>query len=247
MIHNTLRGLMGLGLFVSEIHKIAETGFNLMNCGYLALFILTGWVVFSWIWATQQELDILFEGLDPENYEPLGSLKETILILGLALLLVGLLFASRNPLIYAILFFIYNFVDLLAGKYFRLELSKILEKSKTRAETVLDDPRHAQKATLYLKGLDVLEKYFIKRPHSQRILLTLFFALIGLLASLRWFLTKEPLLGFFIYVLFILTLFISTVRIWRWRIIRDECLRPVRAELNELHRTNKKKESGTES
>lgn len=228
-------GLLGLGLFISEFQKMRKTPLDLMNYGYIALFFMTGWLIFSWIWSTQKELDLLFEWLDPERYEPPSSIKETIIILSLALLLVGLLFGCRNPLLYGFVFTIYSIVDVLAGRKLQAELSEAFDKSKHRARTDLENKKLAEKAKLYLKGLESLEFYFIERYHNRRLVLTLIFSIVGLVLSLCWSATRIMLLGFGSYAIFFVILIISQVIIWHWRIVHDAELRPITAELNELN------------
>jgi len=229
-------GLVGAGLLISELQRMSEAPLSLMNYGYIALFLMTGTLIFSWIWSTQKELDLLFEWLDPERYEPPSSFVETVLIFGLALLLVGLLFASRNPFAYSLIFTTYSLVDSLAGKRLNAELSAAFEKSKERAHADLQDDKLAAKARLYLRGLGFLEHYFLGRRHGLRLRLSLASSLVGLVISMGWLATHNVLLGFSAYVILFVVLLTSLATIWHWRITRDTQLRPVAADLNELNR-----------
>ena len=73
--------LLGVGMFISEIQRLRTLPTDIMNYVYLALFVVTGVLIFLWIWATQKELDLLFEYLDPQRYTPPSTAKETFLIL----------------------------------------------------------------------------------------------------------------------------------------------------------------------
>ena len=54
-----ITGVVGIWLFVSEIKRVWSLDFNPMQVAYLILFLLTGALIFLWIWATQKELDLL--------------------------------------------------------------------------------------------------------------------------------------------------------------------------------------------
>jgi hypothetical protein len=230
--------LLGVRLFVSELWEVCAGPWSLFNIGYILLFLLTAWLTFSWTWSTQNEFDLLFEWLDPERYEPPSGTKETFVMLMLALLIVVLLFASRSPLWYGLVFTTYSLVDLRAGKIIRKELGDVILKSKNRAETDLNDKSVTQKAELYLKGLDILYLYYIGRAHIKRLFFIVFSSGVGLALAILWFVGDMKFIGFCSYVAFIFTLVVSQIMIWRWRIIRDIQLRPVKAELNELNRTD---------
>jgi hypothetical protein len=95
-----ITSVIGVGLLVSEVRRLTNEPLDFMDYGYIALFFFTGGLIFSWIWSTERELDLLFEWADPEKYEPPSGIVETLMILVLALLVVLLLFSSRNPLLY---------------------------------------------------------------------------------------------------------------------------------------------------
>ena len=58
---------LGLGLFVSETRRIWEHVLEPANIAYLVLFITTAIVILLWIWATEHELNLLFDWMDPEH------------------------------------------------------------------------------------------------------------------------------------------------------------------------------------
>ncbi|MFZ0033601.1 MAG: hypothetical protein WAK60_01260 [Sedimentisphaerales bacterium] len=232
--------LIGIGLFVSEVKRILQLPLDLMNCAYITLFIITGGLIFLWIWSTDRELDLLLRWLDPKKYEPPSGIKETLVILGYAVFLVILLFTSRNPLWYSCFFSIYSLIDLYGGKLRRKELSEAFVKSKERARADLDDENLASTAELYIKLVDNLEFYFIKRPHEKRLITIAIFSVIGLGLSVCWATTGTRLFGLGAYMMFIVLLIASELTIWRWRSIRDNHIRPIKAEIYELAHENKK-------
>ena len=208
----------------------------MMDFGHIALLGMTGWLIFSWIWSSQRELDLLFEWLDPERYEPPSTILETILILTLGVLLAGLLLAAKNPSWYALVFTAYSLADILANKKVQSEVGEAISKSKDRAQKDLESRDLAQKARLYLTGLQTLERYYVLRRHDLLTLITFVCSAIGLAVSFAWRLTDSDKLGFASYAIFLLILVFIQITIWRWRIVRDVGIRPIKAELNEFTR-----------
>lgn len=233
--------LIGLGLFVSELQKILKLPFDLMNCGYMALFAMTFLLIFFWIRSTERELDLFFDWLDPEKYEPPSDIKETLIILCLALFLVGLLFASRNPLLYGCLFTTYNLLNVFSEKRFETELSEAMSKSKDRARADLENEKLAPKAALYLRGVEILESYYFARPHMRRIELILVSSILAVAFSVFWSATGAASWGVVAYLLFFVIILTGEISIWRWRSIRETELRPITAELNQLIRDEESK------
>ncbi|NIV69323.1 MAG: hypothetical protein GWN41_04180 [Phycisphaerae bacterium] len=225
-----------MGLLLSELQRALKMPFDLMKIGYFTLFAMTGVLIFFWIWATDKELELLFRLLDPKKYAAPSGIRETLIILSLALLLVILLFASRNPLWYSSIFVIYNTLNWLGGRRQQEELSQVFTKSKERALPDLKNQNYAEKAALYIKVIQTLESYFIKRPHGRRLKLAVFCSVIGLALSISWFATKMQVFGFGAYVVLIVTITLSEFTIWHWRSIRNTELRPIIEELNELVR-----------
>jgi membrane protein implicated in regulation of membrane protease activity len=234
-------GFLALGLFASKLMEILGGAIQMIDFGHIALLAMTSWLIFSWIWSSQRELNLLFEWLDPERYEPPSTIMETILILTLGVLLAGLLFAAKDPRWYALVFTAYSLANILANKKVQSEVGDAISKSKDRAQKDLENKDLVQKARLYLKGLQILERYYVLRHHGLLTLITLIFSSIGLLVSLAWWLTGSDLVGFTSYAIFLLILVVTQVTIWHWRIVRDVGIRPIKAELNELTRFNEER------
>lgn len=234
--------LIGIGMFISEAERILIISPNLMNYAYLGLFLVCGTLIFFWYWSTEKELSLLFEWLDPQKYDPPSSLKETILILSFAVLLIGLLFASRNPVVFGCVFTLYNFVQIFAGKYLMRELGLAIQKSKERLKADFESEKLKERAQFYREGLSILDYYYFKRPHTLRILSITIFSILGLALAIWWYVSGIILIGFFSYLVYIITVTISEIVIAYWRIIRDNNLRPITAELREIERENRNHE-----
>jgi len=231
--------LLGIGMFISEVERIRMISPNLMNYAYLALFLVCGILIFLWIWSTQKELNLLFEWLDPQQYDPPSSFKETILILSFAVLLIGLLFASRNPLIFGCVFTLYNFAQIFAGKYLMRELGLAIQKSRERLKADFESEKLRERAQFYREGLNILDYYYFKRPQQLRIIGITIFSILGLALAIWWYVSGIILIGFLSYLVFIITITVSEIVIAQWRIIRDNNLRPITAELREINRGNR--------
>ncbi|HUW18088.1 MAG TPA: hypothetical protein VMW16_02175 [Sedimentisphaerales bacterium] len=227
-------GVLALTLFGSKVMEILTGSRYIMDFGHIALLGMTGVLIFSWIWSSQKELDLLFEWLDPERYEPPSTIIETILILTLGVLLAGLLVTAKDPRSYAVLFTAYSFANILANKKVQSEVGEAISKSKDRAQKDLKHEHLIRQARLYLKGLQILERYYVLRPHGLLALITLVFSSIGLLVSIVWWLVGSDVVGFASYATFVLILAAIEVTIWHWRLVRDLAIRPIKAELNEL-------------
>lgn len=229
----------GVGMLLSEIERVKSTIADPLTVGYLALFAVTGAVIFLWIWATSKELDLCFQWLDPERYAPPSSVKETLMIAGLGLLLSALLFAARDPLYYAGVFTAYSAVVTYAYRYTRAEIAEAISASRHR----LDGEANGESgvlATQYRKGVDVLDIYFCARPQTARHVIILLLSVGALLAALFWKLTGQTMFGVLAYALVGGAIVVSEVVIAQWRMSRDGLLRPLEAEIAELARADLK-------
>lgn len=227
---------LGLGMFLSELQRIKDILFEPLMLGYLLLFLTNGVLVFLWIWATKKELDLCFIWLDPERYEPPSSLKETIMIVGLGILLSILFFVSRDPLFFGIVFTLYSITVTYTNYYAKNEINSAIIGSKQRLEKEIKNEKTKLVSIQYLKGLNALEDYFIKRPQTIRHLWIIGFCLISLVFGVLWKFTNSEIYGIISYSISFLIILFSEIIIAQWRIYRDNCLRPIKAEINELTR-----------
>lgn len=233
--------MLGIGMFISEVDRIRHLQPDVMNYAYLCLFAVTGVLVFFWIWATQKELDMLFEWLDPKHYEPPSTVKETLLILVFGFFLVALLFTSRNPLWYGIALSAYSLVLLpVGGIYMTRLIGEAIDRSRDRIRDENNVTLSDRRVVLYSEGIDIIDWYYRRNPVKTRLIIILAASVIGLIFSIVWKATGERILGLTAYGLYIATVVISEAVITRWRIVRDSGLRPLAAEIRELERELKK-------
>jgi hypothetical protein len=228
--------LLGLGFFISELERIRSVKPDAMNFLYLTLFAVTGMLIFLWIWATQKELDLFFEWLDPERYDPPSTIKETLLILSIAIALIALIFASRNPLWYSVTFSIYCIVGVPVWIYTENEIRIAIEKSKSRVNQDISNNVNIDNAKIYLRAVNTLEAYFLLRPMKMRSYIIAIASVVGLMLGLNWKLTNSYMSGIACYILFIAIIVVSEAIIGYWRVKRDVEIREIAADLRESSR-----------
>ena len=207
-----------------------------MNYAYIVLFLLTGIFVFLWIWATQKELDLLFNWLDPKRYVPPSSIKETLLIVWFGIVLSALLFAARDPLLYGVIFSVYSIILIPASIYLTKEITKAIEYSNSRIEDDMASSELEKKTKLYRAGVDVLKEYFLDRPVIRRLLAISTASITGVLVAIYWKISGSKTAGVTAYSVFLVTIAVSEIVIARWRCIREDRIRAIEAEFEECIR-----------
>lgn len=226
--------IFAMGMFISELNRIKETLSNPLTIGYLILFVTCVLLIFIWIWCTGKELDICFSWLDPERYQPPSSFKEIAMIVIESLILILLFFTSRNPLWFGIIFSIYGFTILFTDRYARKEIHKAILQSRKHLEKENEMEKDVQMH--YLRGIDIISHYFDTRPHFQRHLITFLLGILGLSLGIIWKITNTALYGEIAYIIFILSIWIPESILAFWRIERDNGLREIKEEINEISR-----------
>jgi len=229
---------LALGLFASEVNRILHLPTDLSDWMYLALFLVCIALVLVWIWCTQKEPDLLFEWMDPQRYEPPSDLKETAVIVGLSVLLVGLVFTARDPFAFGAVFTAYSTAIMLAVIHFNRELREVVSQSTRRlseASNGASEPEQ-RSAAIRLEAIAILEEYFIIRPHTPRHIIILGISAIGLVVAITGTYFDVSVLRVIAYAIFILLILVSEAILAHWRNVRDHKLRPLTAELNEIRR-----------
>lgn len=230
-----ITGAFGVGFLVSEFQRIQRLSLNSFTFSYLTLFVLVMSLVFLWIWATQKELDQLVEWMKPESYVAPSRLKETSMIVVEAVVLVVLLFSAKNPLVFAIVFTAYSLLVMVAVIHLNRELLVAFddtEKSLAKEATEED----SSDVVLQSKGVAVLRKYFLARPHTPRHAIILLTSLVGIGIAWWWQITGAQSLGVISYLFFILIILVSEIVIGVWRNARDNDLRSVLGEIKTAQR-----------
>jgi hypothetical protein len=224
---------------ILEIERLNDSLSDVLTMGHLLLLVITIILVFLWIWATDKELDLCFTWLDPDHYVPPKGLEETVMILGESILLCLLLWASFDPLYYAIIFTLYSYIITFTNKYALRQVHKAIALSKERLAKDLEDPENKDIALEYIKGVNVLDTFFIKRPWMKRFIIIDITSLLALGLGIVWKITENKFLGLLTYIFLFIIILVSELVIAKWRITRDHQLYSIEAEINEFSRDKK--------
>lgn len=223
--------LVGVKLLAAEYSRLKDAIVDPMTWGYLALFAVAGVLIFLWIWASQKEFDLIVTWLDPDCYEPPSSLKETVLILSLAVVLIAMLFAARSPALFGLVFTAYSGANIIATRLFNTEFATAVAESRRRLDEDLSNPALHGNAILYGEGVTILTAYYFGRPQMKRQLVIFTASVAGLAMAIAWWRTGAVALGIASYAVFFGIIVVSEVVIYLWRQTRDGDLRPVLAAL----------------
>lgn len=223
----------GVGMFVSEFQRIRALPPSIENYGYLACFIMVAVLIFAWIWVTEYELG-LDAWLYPKRKRIPSGTKETAQIMLLGVALVALFYSARSPMFLSVAVAAYStIVCLLVFRMNTLELPPLFSESR---EHLTQNPEgwSDDVVKLRLDAVLVLESYFLRRPHTPRHVIILNVAFLGCLAALCARLKGSPEWALVSYGITFVTILVSEIVIFAWRIDRDNKLRPIDEKLRDL-------------
>jgi len=187
-------GVVGLGFLKSEIQRISALPHDINNYAYIGLLVAVLLLMGGWILVAHKESDIIGEWLDPLGYTPPD---EMLVALGFALILVALVYASRNAVAFGIVYSVYAMGNLFAVIHLRRQMEVIIGGSRKQ---LAEEP--PETAPTWEKAIDVLDTFYLKRPNIERVAGTLVFGVVGLVLSLRARCApdgKLELYAFFVY------------------------------------------------
>lgn len=206
---------------------------------FVALLAVNVLVGLGWIWIPEREFQLLADWLDPDSYSPPDGTKEWALILGIGLLLGTQILSTRNPILYGVVFAGSSGWTLFSVLHVNRELEAAITASRTRLQKAIATPGNDEEEALDGKALDVLEEYFLKRHHITRYGVSIVFSLIGLALAIAAQSRSSEFLKSCSYCVFLSWFVVSETIIFRWRSTRDEEMRPLVAQRNEIRRTRK--------
>lgn len=224
-----------VGTVVSVIQKVFLENPDVLNYMYLALYLSVLLLIFFWLWATEKELEMLFTWLDPERYRPPDTVLETVLILFFAVVLVVMLVSSQHILIFALVFTLYSFVGVPTGFYLEKQLRRAIEKSNAKINKEIEKGSKEAALQHYKKAVLILDEYFIKRPMKTRGVIIFASSLLGLWYAIRWAIHGHKVDAMYSYGIFIAIILLSEFIINYWRFVRDNKMRAVLEEIDELN------------
>ena len=186
-----------------------------------------------WIWVTDMELDLVFDWLEPKRFVPPASLKETAIIVASAVLLLLLFVSARDPFYFGVIFVLQTGMVLWSTRYFNREFAWALNESRRRLAVDFEVPAFVHRARLYKSGHDILEMYFLRRPHTPRHVVILISGVAGTIVGGVARFRDSATAATAAYIVFIVTIGVSEAVIFGWRGRRDRDLRLIAAELGE--------------
>ena len=224
--------ILGLGLLTREVQRILSLPLRLDNFLYLVLLLSVSLLIGGWKWVSQKELGLLCEWLDPRDYT---IPEETIVIVGISAALGILLLTARQPVFFGVAYVLYCSANLAAWLHFKNKLMEALRKSRARLDEGAGLPGAE---TLYSAALDYIEKYYVLRPHTFRLLTILILAVFGLISACYGAfggIAGARIASYAVYIFAVLAVEVIIITCWRLRYYSD--LHHLAAELSERLRT----------
>lgn len=229
-------GFITLGMVRSEFERLATQPHDPLLIAYLCLFLVIAVFIYGWIYTTEMELDQLFHWLHPKGYASFpSSLKESMMIFVLAVLFVGFVYSSGDPLYFGILFTSYSVVIPFCTRHVNNELADVFERSRQHIRDEISEKGNDEKWSLFLQGIDALESYFLHRRHTRRHIIIVPCAVLGTAVAGISNAIHSSALVLLSYFIFIVTIIWSEIVVFRWRSIRDQALRRIDSSLADLN------------
>jgi hypothetical protein len=228
-----LAAAAGVGIFISEIHRIIELPPSILNYGYLSCFFIVGALVIGWIWATDYELGLEVWLYPKKKRIPSGT-KETAQVILIGLVLIALFYSARNPLLFSGAFTVYSSVVCLL--VFRMNTLEIPPLFADSLEHLYENPENWSEEIIRLRieAISILDLYFLRQPHTPRHILILDAAFVACLIALYGQLKNSHEWGFTAYAIIFSNILVSEIVIFSWRIARDKKLKQIDESLRNL-------------
>ncbi len=228
-------GLFAIGLFASELRRLGAAHLTPIELAYLTLFLTVGGLAYLWLSSTEDELDQLMQYLDPStpsSLRPSSAERATIFLI--AAVLCGLLYSTRDPLLFGSFFSVYSVIALLSTRHVNLRLGRIFANCRQRLREELLAAPLDRRLPLYSSGVDILENYYNTKRHLVRHSVILGVSLAGTAVAGYARSRKSQSLEMAAYVIFILLLVASEAVIMQWRHNRNSLLDPTHDQLETL-------------
>jgi hypothetical protein len=191
-------GVVGIGLFRSELMRIASLPYSLDNELYLALLASTALLTAGWIIVANKEFDIMCEFLDPEDYKPPDEIVTGLVV---AATLTVLLYTSRNPIWFGISYVVYAGLSIYAWWVVGFQMKTAIAKTHSRLDK---DPK--SDAPFIREALELLSSYYVKQPNIPRLVGCLILGVVGLGLAVFGQSKADMLLNEIAYVCFLLSI-----------------------------------------
>ncbi len=202
---------------------------------YLQAVLIAVVVLLGFLWANAglTELHMVSYWLRDGKYAPPGEWVVRNVILGIGVAIGALVGFTFRMGVFGIAYTLYLMLDVYFWVIRRSEFRKKIKSQRSFSEPRLKSRENlvVQEAIYVMKGVDVIESFYIDRPHILRCfclalaslaVITLHYCTLHL--DLRWNTGA-------LYVSYIALVLIGEVVICRWRVVRDRSLRGIRETL----------------
>lgn len=233
----SLIGVLSVGGIVcAEIVRLMGEPLSLMASCYVAMLAVLSVLLFMWLFASDSELQILAKWIEADKYRVPDAIKDMLIIVLQLAVVIGLFFAARSPFWFGVMFVIYSLFTLLSVRYMNANhLPKAFEMNQKHYGKLLESKAESEPlVALKRKGLDIVEYYFLGRPHTPRHIAILVSSIIGLGLAIAWKVFDSPVVGASAYILFIGVIIVSEIVILHWRLVRDSELGKVKDKIYAL-------------
>jgi len=210
------------GLIYRAINAALSGSDPLGGWASVCLLVVTTIIVFLWIWSPRRNLDLIKEWFaHHSNYR--NPQFEWISGLGTVVLFSMLLWFTSSPLIYSIIYVVYCFVYYLGIRRFNMYIRDSLQQRRSliEGENKVENEINETLNKIHLHALDVLELYFLQRPHLRRIALMAVFGAVSLITAITGNLLGFGLANIVSSLVLVLTLIVAEIYIIIWRSKRD--------------------------
>jgi uncharacterized membrane protein YphA (DoxX/SURF4 family) len=222
------------GFIISELQRIQKLGASPVNVAYLGLLAATALLVGGWIVFLKKDLDVLESWLDPVGYEPP---EETLVSVGLAIVLASLLLTARYVRLFGIVYVLYTAGNLVASRHLRRQSLDAILSSRKWLDEDRNKPELAVSVAIYDRALDALERFLLRRPNLLRIATCLGLAALGLVFAAYGHTARRQSAELIAYGIYIASIIGPDLGVMMgWRLSLFGALRPLEAARYELKR-----------
>jgi hypothetical protein len=195
---NFILTVAGIGLFRSELIRIASLPYALDNELYLALLASTALLTAGWIVVANKEFDIMCDFLDPEDYRPPD---EIVVGFTVAATLIVLLYTSRNAIWFGVSYIVYALVSIYGWWTVGQQLKIAIAKSHIRLDKYPDSD-----APYIREALRLLSRYYVEQPNITRLVACLILGILGLGLAFFGHLRADPFFTAFAYLSYLISI-----------------------------------------
>jgi hypothetical protein len=230
----TLFALVGLSTLYNTVATIFSGSTGVLDWLHVFSFMVVLLLVMAWLLVTYDELELLVEWLDPISYVPRKGTKEIAAIFVFAPAFAFLLWSTVNPISYSLMFLVFSVCAAIGWSMIDRDVHEAITHSRDRLRTASEE--NPKMIDVFERGLNVIQAYFLDRPHFLRHRLILCAISVSAVLSLLYWYTRETTYGIVAYAIVNSTIILSEFWIFYWRHERDCALRPLVAERDDNER-----------